>query len=70
MQKFVTAIFSLAIALGVTAWALWVVPPADPVDYVQFTLTHHANHIVGVTAAEAADICPSEMTYYLSLIHI
>ena len=64
MQKFVTAIFALAVALCVTAWGLWIVPPADPVDYIQFNLGHHANATVGVTAAEAAEVCPPEMAYY------
>ncbi len=64
MQKFVTAIVALACLLGGGAWALWVVPPADPVDYVRFHLTHDMTQTVGVTTAEAADICPLDMTLY------
>ncbi len=64
MQKIVTAIVALAVALCVTAWGLWVVPPADPIDYLHFKLNHHADATVGVTAAQAAEVCPPDMAVY------
>lgn len=64
MQKIVTAIIALACLLSGGAWILWVVPAADPVDYVQFQLNHHADDTVGVTTAEATEICPLDMTQY------
>lgn len=64
MQKFVTAIIALACLFGGGAWALWTVPPADPLDYIQFQLNHRTEQTVGVTAAEAAEICPLDMTQY------
>ena len=64
MQKIISAIIALAVAVCLVGWGLWVVPPADPVDYIQYTLNHRANPTVGVTTAEAAQVCPAEMTFY------
>lgn len=64
MQKIVTAFVALVCLLGAGAWALWVLPPADPLDYIQFSLNHGADRTVGVTTAEAAEICPSDMAFY------
>ena len=64
MQKFITAIIALVVAVCAVGWGLWVVPPADPLDYLQFSLNHDAGQTVGVTTAQAAEICPPDMTVY------
>ena len=64
MVKFLTAIVALGCAVGLCVLALWVVPPADPIDYIQFKLNHRVTDTVGITTAEAATICPPEMSYY------
>ncbi len=45
------------------AWA-WFIPPADPVDYVQYKLDHHGDDTVGVTRAEADQLCPPDMVNF------
>ena len=64
MLKVLTASVMLAVVACACAFALWAVPPADPLDYIRFQLTHHATETVGVTEAEASRLCPPDMTWY------